>query len=302
MLCATLGLSTSCDGRGRLSVPPAGDSSVRVPDADPGVTGNDANFIDEAPGVRLRGLSDGQRDVFFSIINTESSACDEPHSLAQSLRDDEACHDSKVAAQFIADAIAAGASTADIRHDVAVIVATLKPKRIDIGGRPVYGRAHAPVTVVVFADFECPHCRLEAPRLRKAIDRSNGKARLVFKHFPLGHHEVAKRAAVATEIAHRAGKFWAMHDAVFANQHRLTEPLLSELAANIGLDEQKFATAMQASTGKDIVESDHREGTRLGVLGTPTVYVDGRKVNDVLFGGTVEGWIDDAIQRHTKAQ
>ncbi len=287
---------------GRLSVPPAAE--VRVPDSDPGpdphLAPGDEGFIDEAPGVVVRALSRGQRDVFLTIINTESAACGAPHSLAQSLRDDPDCHDSTVVAQFVADAIDAGATTVDIRHDLPVIKRALSPQRIDIGGRPIYGSIHAPVTVVVFADFECPHCRLEAGKLRTAIDRSNGKARLVYKHFPLGHHKVARLAAIASEIAHKAGKFWAMHDQIFANQHQLTEKLLFELAANVGLDDKEFAAAYGANTGEDVVDSDLEEGRRLAIMGTPTVFVDGRKVNEVLFGGTVEGWIADALARREK--
>lgn len=288
-------------------MPPAAEQpsgSVRVPDADPGPgpSSTDSDFIHEAPGVSLRGLSRGQKDVFFSLVNTESSACDRGHSLAQSLRDDSDCYDSTVIAQFIADAIEAGASTEDIRHDVPVVTTALQPKRIEIGGRPVYGPVHAPVTIVVFADFECPHCRIEASKLQDVVNRANGKARLVFKHFPLSFHPLAKRAAIAAEIAHRDDKFWAMHDRIFSNQHQLTEPMLLDFAAKIGMDAAKFKAAYDADAAIDLVEADVDEGKRLGIAGTPTVYVDGRQVNQVLFGGSLEGWLDDALRRHSAPQ
>lgn len=285
-----MGAASCGPNGGGLSIPPAG--GTRVPDADPR-----PNFIHEAPGVALRGLSREEKGVFFTILNTETSACNQPHSLAQSLRDDPSCRDSQIVAQFVADAIEAGAAAADIRHDIPVVAKALTPQPIDIGGRPVYGPEHAPVTVVVFADFQCPHCRLEAPKLRAAIDAAEGQAKLVFKHFPLGHHQVAKRAAVATEVAHRAGKFWAMHDQIFAHQGELTEALLAELAAQIGLDAAKFATDLDADVGIEAVEADHAEGQRLGIAGTPAVFIDGRQFNAVLLGGTLEAWIEDARAR-----
>jgi len=295
---------------GPLAVPPAEGTQVRSPEPDPGgaqpstlaspASPGDDDFIHEAPNVSLRGLSRGQKDVFFSIINTETSACNRPHSMAQSMRDDPGCYDSTVLAQFIADAIDAGASTENIRHDLPIVADALKPRQIDVKGRPVYGDATAPVTVVVFADFQCPHCRLEAGELRKAVDRSGGSARLVFKHFPLRSHSVAKSAAVASVIAQKSGKFWDMHDAIFANQTTLTEPMLIELATDVGLDPAKFAADFDAGHGAELVDADREEGVRLGLQGTPTVYVNGRLMSDVLFGGTLDGWIADALARKTQ--
>ena len=295
-------LALGCSRDAWLSVPPAtAGSEARVPDADPGPApdrrAQDGDFIEQAPGVLLRGLTRGEKSTVYAILNTERSACDQPHSLAQSLRDDPGCHDSTAISQFVADAVRAGASAADIRHDIPIVLAKLEPKSIDLDGRPVYGPEQAPVTVVVFADFECPHCRMEAGHLREVIDGSQGKARLVFKHFPLGHHEVAKRAAVAAEIAHHEGKFWAMHDLIFDNQLDLTEPLIADLAQQAGLDPGRFAAAYAADAGLKAVEADIAEGKALGIAATPTVYVNGREVNRVLFGGTVEGFIEDALSR-----
>lgn len=281
-------------------MPPAANEA-RVPDTDPGPSNgpqpDDAAFIDDAPGVNVRRLSRGQRDAFLAIINTQSSACNAPHSLAQSLRDDPNCHDSKVLAQFVADALRTGSSTSDIRGELPSVEKGLVRRDIDVKGRPVYGPADARVTVVVFADFECPHCKRESSRLRATIDKSNGAARLVFKHFPLGHHTVAKQAAIASEIAHRSGKFWEMHNQIFANQSRLTEAMLTDFAADIGLDTKQFTADLGAQLGKDVVEADRKEGDRLEINGTPAVFVDGRLVTDSLFGGTVEGWIADALAR-----
>jgi len=257
----------------------------------------EGDTITEAPGVDTSKLSEAQLDIFFNVINTEPSACDKPHSLARSLKDDPDCRDSMLAAQFVADALASGASTSAVKHDVPLVVDALKPKDIPVEGRPVYGAERAPVTVVVFADFQCPHCRAEAPKLRKAIDQFRGRARLIYKHFPLAGHDLAKEAAIATEAAHEQGKFWEMHDLVFENQMDLSEEKLYAFARELGLDEAKFKASFGAKKGKAVVEKDKADGEKLGIGGTPAVFVNGREVNQALFGGNVTAWIDDALKR-----
>lgn len=256
-------------------------------------------MIMEAKGVDLSKLSESQRSTFFQIINSEPSACDKPHSLATSLRDDDKCRDSLVAAQFVADFLAAGAQTSDVRQALEAVLADLKPREIPIKGRPIYGTESAPVTVVVFADFQCPHCKAEAPGLQKAVDQFRGRARLIFKHFPLMGHDRAKVAAIATEAAHEQGKFWEMHNVIFENQDRLSDEDIMGYAQGIGLDMTKFKTSFDAQKGKATVEADKAHGETAGVDGTPAVFVNGRRANGqyVLFGGSVTGWIDDALKR-----
>jgi protein-disulfide isomerase len=251
----------------------------------------------EAPGVDTSRLSEAQRGVFFQVINTEPSACDKPHSMARSLVDDPGCRDSQLAAQFVADALASGHPASAVKHDLPLVVDALSPREIDITGRPVYGSERAPVTVVVFADFQCPHCRAEAPVLRKAVDQFRGRAKLVYKHFPLAGHDRAKVAAIATEAAHEQGKFWEMHDLVFENQHDLTDANIRKWAQQIGLDMAKFDASFKAQKGRAVVEKDKADGEAIEISGTPAVYVNGRQVIPALFGGSVTAWIDDALKR-----
>jgi protein-disulfide isomerase len=257
------------------------------------------DMLMDAPGVDTSKLSEAQRGVFFQLLNTEPSACDKPHSLARSLKDDPGCRDSAIAAQFIADGLAAGAPASAVKHDLPIVIEMLHPHDIDVQGRPVYGSERAPVTVVVFADFQCPHCRAEAPKLRKAIDQFRGRAKLVYKHYPLSipGHERAKVAAIATEAAHEQGKFWEMHDLVFENQHDLSDANIRKWAQQIGLDMAKFDASFKAQKGKAVVDKDKADGEKLGISGTPAVYVNGRQVIPQLFEGNITAWIDDALKR-----
>jgi protein-disulfide isomerase len=251
----------------------------------------------EAPGVDTSRLTEAQRGVFFQLVNTEPSACDKPHSMARSLKDDPGCRDSQLAAQFAADALASGASASVVKENLPLLVEALEPREIDVQGRPVYGSERAPVTVVVFADFQCPHCRAEAPVLRKAIDQFRGRAKLVYKHYPIPGHDRAKVAAIATEAAHEQGKFWEMHDRVFENQNDLSDANIYKWAAEIGLDMAKFKASFTANKGKTMVEKDRADGEKLGITGTPAIFVNGRMVVPVLFEGSVTAWIDDALKR-----
>ncbi len=256
-------------------------------------------MIMEAKGVDLSKLSESQRSTFFQIINSEPSACDKPHSLAKSLRDDDKCRDSLIAGQFVADYLQAGAPTSEVRTGLQEVTKSLKPRDIPVEGRPVYGSENAPVTVIVFADFQCPHCKLEAPKLQKTIDQFRGRARLIFKHFPLNGHPRAKQAAIACEAALEQDKFWEMHNILFANQDRLEDGDILSYASQIGLDIDKFKAHYNDRKGKKVVEADKQHGEDAGVDGTPAVFVNGRRSNGryILFGGELSGWIDDALKR-----
>ena len=268
-------------------------AKAKTPKVPPG------EMIMEAKGVDLSKLSESQRSVFFQIINSEPSACDKPHSMAKSLRDDDKCRDSLIASQFVADYVVAGAATSEVRKGLQEVVADLKPRDIATTGRPTHGAERAPVTVVVFADFECPHCKMEAPKIRKAVDQFRGRAKLVFKHFPLSMHPRAKVAAAASEAAHLQGKFWEMHDVIFANQDKLSDEDLVSYAQRVGLDMAKFNADFKAAKQTKTVEKDKADGEKAGVDGTPAVFVNGRRANGqyALFGGSVAGWIDDALKR-----
>lgn len=275
----------------------SGSSNDKTGDSGGGDTKVGKSDLMEARGVDLSKLSEPQKKSFFEIINVHPSACGKAHSLAVSLRDDATCRDSLSVSQFVADMLANGASPGDIKDNLEPLVASLQPREIDIKGRPLYGNERAPVTVVVFADFECPMCKQEAPELRAAVDASRGRARLVFKHFPLPMHPRAKPAAIAAAAAHEQGKFWAMHDQIFAHQEALTDGDLRKYAEAAGLDLAKFDTSYAARSGQTLIEADRAEGEKLNIAGTPAVFVNGREFNRFMFGGTVSGWIDDATRR-----
>lgn len=138
-----------------------------------------------------------------------------------------------------------------------------------------FGDPDAPVTIVEFGDFECPYCHDAAPVLRAVVEESDGQVRLVFRHFPLFEvHPYALTAALAAEAAGAQGRFWEMHDLLFAHQDRLDDVGLAHWAQKLGLDGASVVGDAAQQHG-DAVERDYLVGTALGVRGTPTLYVEG---------------------------
>ena len=151
-------------------------------------------------------------------------------------------------------------------------------QQIDITGAPVRGKADAPVTLVVFSDFECPWCAKLEPLLAQLLAANADTVRVVFKHLPLPMHPQAEPAALAAIAAQRQGKFWEMHDAMFADQSALAPPQLQATAERIGLEGAAFARCLADPATVRTVDADLRLGATVGVNGTPTFYVNGRPV------------------------
>lgn len=152
----------------------------------------------------------------------------------------------------------------------------------------VLGNPKAKVTIVEFSDFQCPFCRSfwEGAYVQiKTQYIDTGKAKLVFKHFPLAFHSMAVPSALATECASEQGKFWEMHDKLFQEQAKLgentvayTNTNLKKWAAQLGLNAGQFNSCLDADKYGTRITSDQDYGTTVGVGGTPTFFVNGNRI------------------------
>jgi len=147
---------------------------------------------------------------------------------------------------------------------------------IDTVGAPSKGPDDAPVTLVVFSDFQCPYCSKLVPVLAQIEAAYPEKVRIVFKNFPLRSHRYARAAAIAGLAADEQGKFWPLHDKLFLNYNRLNDSLINDLAVEAGLDMKRFTESLNNPGLADRISNDIREARRVGLSGTPTVYVNGR--------------------------
>jgi protein-disulfide isomerase len=143
---------------------------------------------------------------------------------------------------------------------------------------PIKGPADAKVTIVEFSDFQCPFCSRVVPTVDKIMKDYPKQVRLFFRHNPLPFHNNAPLAAEAAVAAEAQGKFWEMHDKMFANQQALDRAGLEKDAQEIGLDMNKFKTALDTHSGKARVDADLAAAKQIGVQGTPNFYTDGRNV------------------------
>lgn len=162
-----------------------------------------------------------------------------------------------------------------------VVKVALDPPRKELtvaAHDPVRGPASAPITIIEYSDYQCPFCGRVTPTLEKLRAAYPDKIRLVFKDFPLPNHAEAPKASEAAHCASEQGKYWEMHDRLFANQQALGVPALKEHAAAIGLDAAKFAACLDSGKFADIVKADLEEGQKLGIQSTPTLYINGRPV------------------------
>lgn len=148
---------------------------------------------------------------------------------------------------------------------------------------PALGTAAAPLTIVEFADFECPFSKDESAVVRELAARYPDRVRFIYRDFPLSDiHPHAERAALAGACAHEQGKFWAMHDKMFQNASALTDDDLKRYALEIGLNAAQFDRCLTTEKYRDEIQADVDSGVAAGVRGTPTFFIAGRRVEGAI--------------------
>ena len=144
---------------------------------------------------------------------------------------------------------------------------------------PAKGPADAPVTIIEFSDFQCPYCSRVNPTLARLKDRYGDSIRIVFRDLPLLQiHPQAAKAAEAGACANEQGKFWPMHDLMFANQARLDVTNLKQHAATVGLDAAAFEKCLDSGKHTAEWQKDSADAEKAGVQSTPAFFINGRPV------------------------
>jgi protein-disulfide isomerase len=143
------------------------------------------------------------------------------------------------------------------------------------------GPADAPVTLVEYGDYECPHCGRAYPIVKEVQRRLGSRLRFVFRNFPLAEsHPHALHAAEAAEGAAVQGRFWEMHDTLFEHQQALDDRDLIGYAAALGLDDARLGEELRMHAHAARVREDFSSGVRSGVNGTPTFFLNGFRYDD----------------------
>ncbi len=158
------------------------------------------------------------------------------------------------------------------------IVTLLKPPRVqvDYDASRVRGSPSAPVTIIEFADFNCPYCRRQEPTIDALLAKYRGKVSLGYRDFPLrGPHPRAELAAEASRCAEEQGKFWEYHDLLLQSLDDPTREGLLQSARSLKLGEKQFSDCLDTGRYKAQVEKDLQDGLRAGVSGTPGFFING---------------------------
>lgn len=238
-------------------------------------------------GVDLSRLPDDRRELVLEVLNGGECDCGCGMNLAECLVTDDNCDRGPSLGRMVVDAAERGKDESTLRETLlgALSRAAEQPEKepsaeISLEGSPVRGDASAPVTIVVFSDFQCPFSRRAQPILRQALDEFSGSVKLVHKHLPLPLHENARTAALAAEAAHQQGRFWEMHDMLFRQAGALDRESLTTHARSLGLDAARFLDAMDGSQAAERVDRDAADAERIEATKTPTILVNGTRLRN----------------------
>lgn len=239
------------------------------------------------PGIGMEKLNTAQKKTALSVLRDFNCACGCAMKVGQCRVEDPECGQSQTLAKMIVESAAAGQSADQIRKalEASPMVKAasdrnrilLDPVEIPIKGAPSLGPENAKITLVEFSDFQCPFCVRAVDQIKAALKALPKDVRFVYKQYPLDTHSQAALASKASLAAHTQGKFWPLHDKMYANSRAINRDNILTWAKDLGLDVPKFTAALDSPELQAAVDRDIDDGNRAGVSGTPTIYVNGKK-------------------------
>ena len=155
---------------------------------------------------------------------------------------------------------------------------TLSRQDLLPAGTPTKGNPDAKVFLVEFSDFQCPACKAAQPAVDAIITQYKDKMVFGYRYFPLDQHPFGLKSSLVAAAADQQGKFWEMHDALFANQEQFSDELFPKLAQQLHLNMDEFTKAVSDSSTSARVQKDVEYGNQIGVNSTPTFYLNGNKL------------------------
>jgi protein-disulfide isomerase len=241
----------------------------------------------DLPGVDMGGLSAKQKASVLDILRERGCSCGCSMKLAECRVMDPGCAYSTNLATTVIESVKAGKSKADTfaALDASKWAHLQEQKILDdavkipVAGAPSIGPANAKITVVEFSDFQCPYCAVAVGEINALLKAYPTQVKLIFKQFPLETHPQADLAAAAAVAAHKQGKFWPMHDAMFAHRNDLSRKNILLLAKQVGLDTGQFESDIDSTEVRETVVRDVQDGDRAHVEGTPTLFISGQRYN-----------------------
>ena len=261
------------------------------------------------PGVDLSSLSPKAKATVLKVLRDHDCSCQCGRKLAQCRVEDPGCAYStnlaKAAIAVAKDGSSESQINAAINQSTWAHLQTEQPQKhsvlepaiqIPVSGSPVLGDTAAKVTIVEFSDFQCPYCAQAVGEIDAVLKAYPSQIKLIFKQFPLEMHPQAEFAAKAALAAQKQGKFWELHDAMFAHQRQMSREGIESLAQAAGLDMKKFDADLASTEVSETVIRDVQDGDRAGVQGTPTFFINGQRYNGYLDLNHIKPVIDNELK------
>ena len=246
----------------------------------------------EYPGVDWHGISGARKDAAMKFIREEQCSCGCNMKIAECRMKDPGCGYSRKLASVAMKGFAEGKTVAAVRADVKKAASEPppvfeEPVKISLAGDPAKGPDIARVTIVEFSDFQCPFCSKAVAEANEIVRQFPKDVRLVFKQFPLDSHKDAEFGAEASLAAQAQGKFWQMHDLLYAGFPDLSRKTVFNYAKELNLDIKQFTADVDSHKFRNRVQMEEKQGEDAGVGGTPTFFINGKKYNGIFDVATV---------------
>lgn len=252
------------------------------------------------PGVDTSALTGSERETWAELVTEQLAPCSNvPSSLADCVKTHAPCAACRPGAALLAKQLERGKSKGQAEQLYHARFDQKQIETVNIAGSPSKGPEPAPITVVEWADFECAFCQKAAPTLAEQFERLSGKVRFVFKHFPIAKHPHAVTLAKFAIAAQNQGKFWEAYPRLFAGEcGDCDDTLATKLAVKLGLDPAKVLEDMKSPATEAHLDRDRAEADRLGLKGTPFIWINGRKFDFDKFDleEDLPGWLDTELE------
>lgn len=235
-------------------------------------------------GVDWRGIAGAKKQSALRIMQAEACSCGCSMKVAECRVKDPSCGVSRKLANTLTKDLAEGKDLTSARAHLKQVMnepapVLDDPVKISTAGAPVRGPENARVTLVEFSDFQCPYCSKVVPQVKEVLRQFPKDVRLVFKQFPLDSHSDAAFGAEAALAAQAQGKFWEMHDLLYAGFPDLSRRRILVYARELNLDLTRFTADLDSHKYRARVQAEEKEGEEAGVSGTPTFFLNGKKFN-----------------------
>ncbi len=246
----------------------------------------------ELKEINLNGLTNEQVNAVFEILDSYNCPCPCYKGTVVECRNNTKCGTGRRIATDVVDRIRAGEPKANVskiaQNTVKNIAANIKRKQekysksydINYVGSYVLGKMDAPLTLIVFLDFECPYCNKGYVIYNELVKAFPDDINFVLMHLPLRMHPTAVDYAAAAEAAGIQGKFFEMSALIFENRGKYSDEKVIGLAQKLGLDTEKFAKDLKSDKVRQKVFSNKNEAKRHGITATPTVIINKRMIRN----------------------